>query len=63
MPTIGVYQAKTQFSKLIERVIRGERITITRHGVPVAVLTPVSPAASRPVEDVINDLKAFRQGH
>ncbi|MBL7162142.1 MAG: type II toxin-antitoxin system prevent-host-death family antitoxin [Anaerolineales bacterium] len=63
MPTIGAYQAKTQFSQLIERVTRGERITITRHGVPVAVLSPVAPDSPRPVQDVIADIKAFRQEH
>jgi len=63
MPTIGAYQAKTQFSKLIERVTRGERITITRHGVPVAILSPVAPDSPRPVQDIITDIKAFRRDH
>lgn len=63
MPAIGAYQAKTQFSKLIERVTQGERITITRHGVPVAVLSPVSPDSPRPVQDIIADIKSFRQKH
>lgn len=63
MPTIGAYQAKTQFSQLIERVTRGERITITRHGVPVAILSPVAPDSTRPVHDVIADVKAFRQSN
>jgi prevent-host-death family protein len=63
MPTIGAYQAKTQFSKLIERVRRGERITITRHGVPVAILSPVDPQAPQPAQDVIAALKAFRSDH
>ncbi len=63
MPTIGAYQAKTQFSKLIERITRGERIIITRHGIPVAVLSPIEPDSPRPVEEVIEDMKTFRQGH
>ena len=44
MPTIGAYQAKTQFSELIKKVMKGERITITRYGEPVAVLSPVESA-------------------
>ncbi|NOY99684.1 MAG: type II toxin-antitoxin system prevent-host-death family antitoxin [Chloroflexi bacterium] len=60
MPTIGAYQAKTQFSQLIERVTRGERITITRHGVPVAVISPVAPAPPRPAQEIIAAIKAFR---
>lgn len=40
MKEIGAYEAKTHFSELLERVVRGEVITITRHGLPVAVLSP-----------------------
>ena len=40
MDSVGAYQAKTHFSELLERVARGETVTITRHGVPVAVLAP-----------------------
>ena len=36
--TVGSYEAKTHLSALLERVARGETITITKHGVPVATL-------------------------
>ena len=39
--TVGAYEAKTRFSQLLERVVSGEEITITRHGNPVARLVPV----------------------
>ena len=42
MAEVGSYEAKTHLSGLLDRVERGERITITRHGVPVAVLVPAS---------------------
>jgi prevent-host-death family protein len=38
---VGVYDAKTHFSELLERVESGEEITITKHGKPVARLVPV----------------------
>ncbi len=38
---IGLVKAKTHLSELVERAGRGERIAITKHGVPVAMLTPV----------------------
>ena len=38
---IGAYEAKTNFSKLLEKVASGEEITITKHGTPVARLVPV----------------------
>lgn len=44
--TVGAYDAKTHFSALLERVENGEAITITRHGLPVARLVPVRPAAT-----------------
>jgi len=62
MTTVGTYEAKTRFASLIERVRRGEHITITRHGVPVAVLRPVETARTTPPEQTIAELKRFRQG-
>ena len=41
MQTIGAYEAKTHLPRLFERVARGETLTITRHGQPVARLVPV----------------------
>jgi len=61
MTTIGAYEAKTHFSQLIERVARGERITITRHNTPVAMLQPVAPQPAASPEEVITQLKAFRR--
>lgn len=40
MAIVGAYEAKTRFSELIERAEKGERITITRHGKPVAEIGP-----------------------
>lgn len=34
-------KAKTHFSELLDRVERGEEVTITKHGSPVAKLVPV----------------------
>jgi prevent-host-death family protein len=36
----SVHEAKTHLSKLLEAVARGERVVITRHGVPAAELVP-----------------------
>ncbi len=60
MPTVGAYQAKTRFSELVERVQKGERITITRYGEPVAVLIPVESAPPSPLDEVIRDIKSLR---
>ena len=41
MESVGAYEAKTHLPRLLERVARGESLTITRHGRPVARLAPV----------------------
>lgn len=41
METIGAFEAKTHLASLLDRVAKGEKITITRHGVPAALLVPV----------------------
>jgi prevent-host-death family protein len=38
MPTVNIHEAKTQFSRLIERVGAGEEIIIAKSGKPVARL-------------------------
>ncbi|MEM7765899.1 MAG: type II toxin-antitoxin system prevent-host-death family antitoxin [Pseudomonadota bacterium] len=38
MKTVGLFEAKTHLSALIEAVQRGETITITKRGKPVAKL-------------------------
>ncbi len=44
METINIHQAKTQLSRLIERVNAGEEIVIAKAGRPVARLVPATSA-------------------
>ena len=60
--TVGAYEAKTHLSELLDRVAHGERITITKHGVPVAVLQPPDSSRRKPVADALQDLRCFRAG-
>ena len=41
MASISVYQARAEFSRLIERALAGEEIVITRRGKPTVRLLPV----------------------
>jgi prevent-host-death family protein len=41
MVVVGIHEAKTQLSKLIQRVQDGEEVLIERRGVPVARLVSV----------------------
>ena len=63
METVGAYEAITHLTQLLERVAKGERITITKHGVPVATLQPADSAKKKPVREIIDQLKRFRSGH
>ena len=60
MREVGAFEAKTHLSELLAAVERGESITITRRGKPVAVLNPVaSPSTTRTA--ALDALARFRQ--
>jgi prevent-host-death family protein len=44
MLTVTLRNAKAGFSNLVDEAIRGEFVTITRHGKPVAALVSVEAA-------------------
>ncbi|MFC1921677.1 type II toxin-antitoxin system Phd/YefM family antitoxin [Chloroflexota bacterium] len=39
--TVNIHEAKTHLSKLLKRVMSGERIIIAKAGKPIAVLSPI----------------------
>jgi len=39
---VSIYDAKTQLSSLVDKVIAGDEVVITRRGKPVVELKPVS---------------------
>lgn len=48
MPSVNMHQAKTHFSKLVERVTQnGEEITIAKAGKPAARLVPLREAPQK----------------
>ena len=61
MERIGSQEAKAAFSQLLARVAGGEQVTITEHGVPVAVMVPPEPSKSLNVADTIETLKRMRK--
>ncbi len=63
MRTIGAYEAKTHLPRLLDEVEKGERITITKHGRPVAVLVPPTSAQAVDVEAVMERMREFREGN
>jgi prevent-host-death family protein len=61
MRQVGVYEAKSQLSRLLDDVERGETITITRHGKLVAQLGPVECRRRRPMAELIEEFRAVRE--
>jgi len=62
MEIIGAFDAKTHLSALLDRVARGERITITRHGVAAAMLVPVGGTGPKLThEEIIEGMRALRK--
>lgn len=62
MAEIGAYEAKTHLAQLLDRVLAGEEITITRHGVPVAVLAPVERRNEAEIQAAVEGIKRLRRG-
>ena len=58
---VGAFQAKTHFSQLLERVAKGEEITITRHDRPVARLVPAERPSREQVAALFRQMDALRQ--
>jgi prevent-host-death family protein len=63
MTSVGSYEAKTRLPQLLQRVARGEKILITKHGQPVAMLVPAPAASERDVREIIGRIKALRRGN
>lgn len=62
MKSVGAYEAKTRLAQLLKEVALGETVTITKHGVPVAVLVPFPGNEHADAGAVIDALGEFRRG-
>jgi prevent-host-death family protein len=62
MASVGILEAKTQLSGLIDRVAKGEEITITKHGKPVARLVRAIPYDRERARQAFEDLLELRKG-
>jgi prevent-host-death family protein len=59
MKSVGSYEAKTHLPRLLSLVEKGETITITKRGKPIAVLSPVQPVAEKDIFAVIAQFRAY----
>lgn len=60
MPEIGAYEAKTHLPRLLQRVQRGERFVITKHGRPIAELIPVTRRDAESVRRAAANIRTLK---
>jgi prevent-host-death family protein len=63
MKKIGAFEAKNRLSELLEAAENGEEIMITKHGRPVAKLTPVDNFDRAKAREAADWLLEFRKKH
>jgi prevent-host-death family protein len=63
MESIGAFEAKTKLASLLDRVERGERLTITKRGRPVAMLVPVAHEQSASTQDIVERMQQLAKGN
>lgn len=61
MASMGIYEAKTHFAAVVERVRTGEEITITKHGSPVAKVVPFEKGPERSAKEIIAEMREIRK--
>jgi prevent-host-death family protein len=61
MTAIGVNEAKTELPKLLDRVSRGERFIITKHGRPVAELVPTGTESAPYLKQIIQQMQEWQE--
>ena len=63
MHSVGIYEAKTRFSALIELVEQGEEVRITRHGKEVVRMLPVRRKPVITDEQIARELEQIQALH
>ncbi|MBC7579475.1 type II toxin-antitoxin system prevent-host-death family antitoxin [Tardiphaga sp.] len=63
MSTCSIAQAKDQMSKLVDEVLEGNNVTITRHGQPVVEMRPAPtlPSSNKTTIEMLDMMKRFRE--
>ena len=61
MKMVGTFEAKTQLSRLIDEVLAGEEVVITRRGKPEAILTAYPGEAKDDPRAAVAAMQAFKK--
>ncbi len=60
MDTVGMYEFKTHAAQFVERASKGQRITITKRGVPVAMIIPPEKNRKKSPSKAVDEFLAYR---
>lgn len=60
--TVTTEEVAARWPTLLEKIDEGEKITITRQGIPVARVTPVPGPPERTSAEAVDHLLALRKG-
>ena len=56
---VGIYEAKSKLSQLVEKAEAGEEVILTRRGRPVAKIVNVAPASKRNRTALLREIHAL----
>ena len=59
--TIGIFEAKTHLSQILEKVESGMEFIITRRGKPVAKINPVEKEKTMSQKEVLDGFRELRK--
>lgn len=59
--TYQASEAKTHFLRILDDVERGESVVITRHGKPIARISPETGIDRKRVQEAMEGMRALRQ--
>ncbi len=62
MVEVGIFEAKTHLSALLEKVSQEQEVLITKRGEPIARLVPAQRSDRTQVAATIDTLLEFRKG-
>lgn len=62
MAEVGAREVRRRLGVLLSWLADGERVAITKHGVPVAEVIPAGRARKQVVAETIASIKEFRKG-
>ena len=61
MQKVGVYEARSRLSELLEKVKTGQEIVITNHGEPVARLVPIRSRDREEMRTLVEETRRLKR--